>query len=359
MHSALGVLIINILQSLGIIIFTLILEQESGLSEVGKFSYVQGLIAPISVFMYFNLRLQVLRHANPRAMLPQIRGLICATSILLFLFGLLFSSTDYFLALVIFKIGESIWVINSAFWQKQNKIGQVLAYQASILPIFIISTSYLRGKALVYLGILMIALSVYHLKGKISFKRLEVYSLINSGTTLGVNSLLELLTVSALRIFSLRVYGTDVAGAVSIELIFFLPISLITMSIGHQRLISENRNTARIFKLIWVAVYMALFVVYLSRSFSIDYEPLRIAQYSVFKLALIIPILIVSSRMTYDLIHKKLEQVLLRSSFFGLSILCVFLIPHDLVRDNIVFIVYGGFFLLRIIYLKLTPFCLH
>jgi hypothetical protein len=359
MHSAFGVLILNILQSSAIILFTLILEQKSGLIEVGKFSYVQGFLAPISVLMYFNLRLQVFRQINPMAMLPQIRGLIYVTSILLFLFGLLFNSVDYFLFLVVFKIGESIWVINSALWQKQNKVALALVYQAAILLVFFISTAYLGDKALVYLGVLMIVLSVYHLKGQISFKWNEVYSLIKSGTMLGINSLLELLTVSVLRILSLRIYGADVAGAVSIELIFFLPISLITMSIGHQRLISENKNVASIFKFIWVAVYMTLGLVYLSGSFLIDYEPLKIAQNSVLKLALIIPVLIVSSRMTYDLIHEKLERVLLRSSIFGLSILFVFFIPYDSVRNNIVFIVYGGFFFLRIIYLKTRAFCMH
>lgn len=359
MHSAFGVLILNILQSSAIILFTLILEQKSGLTEVGKFSYVQGFLAPISVLIYFNLRLQVLRQSNPKAILPQSRGLIFSSSILLFLLGLLFYSVDYFLFLVVFKIGESIWMINSAFWQKQNKVTLALIYQAAILTTFFISSAFLGDNALLYLGILMIVLSVYYLKGKVSFKWNVVYPLINSGTLLGINSLLELLTVSVLRILSLRIYGADVAGAVSIELIFFLPISLITMSMGHQRLISENKNIASIFKLTWVVVYMALGAVYLSRYFVIDYEPIRIAQDSVFKLALIIPVLIVSSRMTYDLIHEKLERVLLRSSIFGLSILLVFFIPDELVRDNIVFIVYGGFFFLRIIYLKIRIFCMH
>lgn len=350
--KSLNIFGLNILQASVIIVFTLLLEYRSGLNEVGKFSYVQGILSPLFVFAFFKLRIQILRHNDPEYLLENSRIIILLASGALLILSFFWIRIEYLFLLVCFKIGEALWLISSAYLQKRDEVTKAIYFQFFLLILMTICVIILGKYALIILGMVMVLKAFFVLGGVTKYLVKEALGVIRNGLTLGFNSLLEILLVSLLRIFSLKMYGEVFAGVISIKLMFFMPLSLLTMSMGHVRLLSNSKIDRRAFYSISIAISVVLIALSIVNDDAIKYTPFLILKESSLKIALSIPFLVISSVVTYDLINNNQERLLMRSSLFSLAVLLVFLFDFELVRNNIVFITYTGFFTLRTIYLK-------
>lgn len=356
LNKSLSIFFVNAIHALIIVCFTLGLEYLYGLEEVGKFSFAQGIITPIIFVGFLNLRLQIIKDdGDLEELLPSVRVLISIVFLLIAAIGLFFSRVDYVFPLIIYKLGEAFWFVGVAVFQRKEMHSLVFYRECLAFFLMIFSIFLLGYKALYVVGIIMALSSIKAIFSPLSFKTDRIKLLLRDGVRLGLIGLIETVMVSVLRIWSIDVYGIDGAGIVSIQLLFFLPISIITMSIGHYVLLSSSQtNFKKVFSLIASATLFLLILKLVINQLNIlhDYLPLIVLKNSIYHLIIAFPVLIYSSIVTYRVVKENNEGLLLKASLISLIFILLLIRLFNFQLESVVFLVYVGFFLIRLISIK-------
>ena len=254
----------NVIYTFSIWFIAVLINHFSGADTLGKYSFVQAIIAPLALFFHLQLKILATLELKLKEKFSQYLSILILSEsfffVIVLIIGVILKQSILFYSFALFKIFESLnWLLQGYYQSKNNFYNAFLiAVSRSVIVLLIIWIVLLNNFAL-YISFLTIGLGWGLLSLFFDLKKIKkdgckieyikkikpLRPLIFSGASLSVISSFDALIVAIPRYF-IKWYFDDIElGKFTMILQFFIASTILVVSVGHPFLVKLKNHLER------------------------------------------------------------------------------------------------------------------